>query len=182
QQTDVTDLYAPHNTAHHFWDFRGCSTDHAKVDSLGLNANLMNGAFCTMSGVRLNGVDSYIDIDSWEWGGTTSIEAFFRFESPPENTPIFDFNSGVTEDKVTVTTALPTSILDLSCAGNGADHRGNACGGRAGENTYTVDHGDAAGTTITTTAPQVVYSNSEYYHIGYLVDGSLDYSSASDEH
>jgi hypothetical protein len=26
QQSDVTDLYSPHNTAHHFWDFRGCST------------------------------------------------------------------------------------------------------------------------------------------------------------
>lgn len=29
QQSDVTDLYAPHNTAHHFWDFRGCSTGEA---------------------------------------------------------------------------------------------------------------------------------------------------------
>ncbi|GMI04074.1 hypothetical protein TrLO_g15739 [Triparma laevis f. longispina] len=148
----------------------------------GVVVTTMDIPACAPSGIALDGSDDFIDIEDWKWGGTTSIETFFRFNSIGEDSPIFDFNSGPSEDKVTISSKVPTSILDLSCAGNGADHRGNACGGRAGENTYTVDHGDAAGTTITTTAPQVVYSNSEYYHIGYLVDGSLDYSSASDEH
>ncbi|GMI09414.1 hypothetical protein TrVE_jg8804 [Triparma verrucosa] len=33
QQSDVTSLYAPHNTAHHFWDFRGCTTGAPVRDS-----------------------------------------------------------------------------------------------------------------------------------------------------
>ena len=31
QQSDVTDVYAPHNTAHHFWNFRGCTTGEAML-------------------------------------------------------------------------------------------------------------------------------------------------------
>ncbi|GMH58539.1 hypothetical protein TrLO_g835 [Triparma laevis f. longispina] len=37
QQSNVTDLYAPHNNAHHFWDFRGCTTGSPVTDSIVTN-------------------------------------------------------------------------------------------------------------------------------------------------
>ena len=35
QQSYVTDLYAPHNTAHHFFDFRNCDATTPVIDSVG---------------------------------------------------------------------------------------------------------------------------------------------------
>ncbi|GMI06680.1 hypothetical protein TrVE_jg3, partial [Triparma verrucosa] len=127
-----------------------------------------NGPTCTASGISLDGIDDYVDIDDWTWGGTISMEAFFKFNSIGANSPITDFSTVPSEDRVAISSVPSSSILDLSCAGNSGNHRGNACGGRQGESLYTVDHGDAAGTTITTTYS--TYQNSEYYHIGYLVD------------
>ena len=37
--SDVTSLYAPYNTAHHFWDFRGCTTGANVTDSIAGDLN-----------------------------------------------------------------------------------------------------------------------------------------------
>ncbi|GMI18317.1 hypothetical protein TrLO_g6179 [Triparma laevis f. longispina] len=77
-KSDVTSLYVPHNTAHHFWDFRGCSTGSPVTDSIAgdLVATPMNGPTCSADGLGLDGSDDWADIDDWEWGGTTSFEVY----------------------------------------------------------------------------------------------------------
>lgn len=42
-QSDVTDLYAPYNTAHHFWDFRGCSTGEPQCKDRRCEAKAIGG-------------------------------------------------------------------------------------------------------------------------------------------
>ncbi|GMH80857.1 hypothetical protein TrST_g10650 [Triparma strigata] len=96
QQLDVTDLYAPHNTAHHFWDFRGCTTGGSVTDSIAgdLVATPVNGASCGADGLRLDGNNDYADIDDWEWGGTTSFEVYVKYDTWGYYTYVFDLNSG----------------------------------------------------------------------------------------
>ncbi|GMH54679.1 hypothetical protein TL16_g01722 [Triparma laevis f. inornata] len=83
QQLDVTELYAPHNKPHHFWDFRGCTAGEAVIDSTNgeLMATPMNGPACGAHGISLDGNDEYVDIDGWEWDGTTSIEVYVKHDS-----------------------------------------------------------------------------------------------------
>ncbi|GMH74684.1 hypothetical protein TrLO_g1944 [Triparma laevis f. longispina] len=71
QQSDATELYAPHNTAHHFWDFRGCTTGSPVMDSIAsdLVATPKSNPVCGPEGIQMDG-DDYVDIDDWEWGGT----------------------------------------------------------------------------------------------------------------
>ena len=62
-------------TADHSWDFRGCSNDAPIVDSAGgLGATLMSGATCAADGVSFDGVDDYVDLEDWEWGGALTVE------------------------------------------------------------------------------------------------------------
>ncbi|GMH67555.1 hypothetical protein TrLO_g9398 [Triparma laevis f. longispina] len=83
QQLDVIDLYAPHNTAHHFWDFRGCSEGSPVADLIAgdLAARPSGGPTCSADGLILDGINDYADIDDWTWGGTTSIEVYVKYDS-----------------------------------------------------------------------------------------------------
>ncbi|GMH79533.1 hypothetical protein TL16_g08176 [Triparma laevis f. inornata] len=101
QLSDVTVLYAPHNTAHHFWDFRGCTKGSAVEDSIARNLKATPNASdysklpeCSGDGITFDGKPSekqYVDIDDWEWGGTTSFEVYVKYHSFNENTRVFDF-------------------------------------------------------------------------------------------
>ncbi|GMH50045.1 hypothetical protein TrVE_jg3029, partial [Triparma verrucosa] len=102
QQSDVTELYAPHNTAHHFWDFRNCSTGNTVTDSIAgdLVATPKNGPICGADGLRLDGNDDYADVDDWEWGGTTSIEVYVKYDSINSYSRVFGFGNGAESDNV----------------------------------------------------------------------------------
>ncbi|GMI03344.1 hypothetical protein TrLO_g13981 [Triparma laevis f. longispina] len=102
QQSDVTALYAPHNTAHHFWDFRGCNNGASITDSIAgyLSAAPRNGPTCSPSGITIADSDDYLDIIDWEWGGTTSIEVLVRYDSFNSYGRIFDFGNGAGNDDV----------------------------------------------------------------------------------
>ncbi|GMH51735.1 hypothetical protein TrST_g11026 [Triparma strigata] len=103
QQSDVTDLYAPHNSAHHFWDFRGaCSEDLPATDSIAgdLVATPLHGSTCGDDGVNLDGNSNYADIDDWEWGGPVSIEVYVKYNSFNGYSRVFDFSNGVDSDNV----------------------------------------------------------------------------------
>ena len=68
-------------TADHGWDFRGCVDGETVVDAAAgseLQATLMNGAQCTADGVAFDGVDDYVDLDDWKWGGALTIEVYVR--------------------------------------------------------------------------------------------------------
>lgn len=71
-------------SADHGWDFRGCVDGEVVVDEGAgseLKATLMNGALCTAEGVAFDGVDDYVDLDDWQWGGALTIEVYVRERS-----------------------------------------------------------------------------------------------------
>ncbi|GMH73473.1 hypothetical protein TrST_g4716 [Triparma strigata] len=113
QQSDVTDLYAPHNTAHHFWDFRGCTTGGTVTDNIAgdLVATPVNGPVCGADGLRLDGNNDYADIDDWEWGGTTSIEVYVKYDSFNDYSRVFDFSNGAGSDNVLLYNYGTTSTI-----------------------------------------------------------------------
>ncbi|GMI15927.1 hypothetical protein TrVE_jg10219, partial [Triparma verrucosa] len=125
QQLDVTDLYAPHNTAHHFWDFRGCTTGGSVTDSIAgdLVATPVNGPVCGGDGLRLDGNNDYADIDDWEWGGTTSFEVYVKYDSFNIYSRVFDFGSGGSSDNVFLNNVGTTSNLEWGIF-QGSTHKG----------------------------------------------------------
>ena len=99
---DVATLYAPHNKEHHFWDFRGCTTGETVTDRIAgdLVATPKNGATCSADGIVFDGSDDYVDIGDWEWGGTTSIEVYVKYDNTADTSRVFDF--GNEEDDMVV--------------------------------------------------------------------------------
>ncbi|GMI24835.1 hypothetical protein TeGR_g6113 [Tetraparma gracilis] len=63
-----------------------------------LEATLMNGASCAADGVAFDGVDDYVDLDDWEWGGAFTIEVHVKPESFNWNSRVLDFGSGPNSD------------------------------------------------------------------------------------
>ncbi|GMH57983.1 hypothetical protein TL16_g02514 [Triparma laevis f. inornata] len=114
QQLDVTDLYAPYNTAHHFWDFRGCTTGSPVTDSIAkdLVATPKNGAACKPDGISLDGNNDHVDIDDWEWGDSTSIEVYIKYDAFNSNSPVFDFGKGQENDNVFLWNSGATSSIE----------------------------------------------------------------------
>ncbi|GMH76490.1 hypothetical protein TrLO_g8186 [Triparma laevis f. longispina] len=123
QQSDVTDLYAPHNTAHHFWDFRGCTTGGTVTDSIAgdLVATPLNGPVCGADGLRFDGNNDYVDLDDWEWGGTTSIEVYVKYDSFNSASRVFDFGSGADSDNVLLCNYGTGSTIQWSVRQGSAD-------------------------------------------------------------
>ena len=100
-------------TADHGLDFRGCSDSAPVMDSAAeseLKATLMNGA-CTAEGVSLDGVDDYVDIDDWEWGGATSFEMLAKYENFNNYSPVFCFGNGEDGDSVYVANRKTESAI-----------------------------------------------------------------------
>ncbi|GMH71215.1 hypothetical protein TL16_g05594 [Triparma laevis f. inornata] len=116
QHSDVKELYAPHNTAHHFWDFRGCTTGGTVMDSIAgdLVATPMNGPVCLPDGLRLDGSDDYADIGDWEWGGTTSIEVYVKYDSFNYYSMVFNFGNGYNSDNVYLRNDVMESTIHWS--------------------------------------------------------------------
>jgi hypothetical protein len=50
-----------------------------------------NGPTCSSSGITLDGVDDYVDVMDWEWGGTTSVEVLVKYDSFNSGSRVFDF-------------------------------------------------------------------------------------------
>ncbi|GMH50582.1 hypothetical protein TrVE_jg12, partial [Triparma verrucosa] len=72
QQSDVTSLYSPHNTAHHFWDFRGCTTGAPVRDSTCSSS-------CESSSVwyfPMNQNTQYFDAESFTFSAEWTIETW----------------------------------------------------------------------------------------------------------
>ncbi|GMI02508.1 hypothetical protein TrLO_g61 [Triparma laevis f. longispina] len=138
QQLDVTDLYAPYNTAHHFWDFRGCTTGSPVTDSIAkdLVATPKNGAACKPDGISLDGNNDHVDIDDWEWGDSTSIEVYIKYDAFNSNSPVFDFGKGQENDNVFLWNSGATSSIEWGI------FRGSTCKyiGEGNFESYTWAH------------------------------------------
>jgi hypothetical protein len=89
------------DTADHAWDFRGCTDGVPVVDEASaLEATLMNGVSCTAEGVAFDGVDGYVDLDDWEWGGALAIEVYVRYDSFNKWSRVLDLSSGKNSDNI----------------------------------------------------------------------------------
>jgi hypothetical protein len=90
------------DTADHAWDFRGCTDGLPIVDDADgseLQATL-RGAECSAEGVRLNGFSSFVEIDTWEFGGALSIEMYVKHGAFNDWSRVLDFGSGDPLDNV----------------------------------------------------------------------------------
>ncbi|GMH80855.1 hypothetical protein TrST_g10650 [Triparma strigata] len=105
------------DAAHHFWDFRGSRTCRVYDDfatTVDLIAVPMNGATCSADGLSLDGNDDYADITDFEFGGTTSIEVYVKYDSFNNFGRVFDFSNGENSDNVYLSTWSTTSTVDWS--------------------------------------------------------------------
>ena len=88
----------------HDFDFRGCITGAAVTDAFSLSATPYNGPTCSSYGMYFDGVDDYLVLTNWNWGGATSFEVFVKFQSFSQTwSRIFDFGSGLSSDNVILT-------------------------------------------------------------------------------
>jgi hypothetical protein len=90
------------DTADHAWDFRGCTDGVPIVDDADgseLQATL-RGAECSAEGVRLNGFSSFVEIDTWEFGGALSIEMYVKHGAFNHWSKVLDFGSADPLDNV----------------------------------------------------------------------------------
>ena len=83
------------------WDFRGCTDGVPTEDKFSpLRATAKYGARCSSEGMIFNG-HGWVDIDDWEWGGTTSIEVYFKYNKIlKRNRMLFDFSTGMNSNNV----------------------------------------------------------------------------------
>ena len=83
-------------TYSHGWDFRDCKEDEYVMDNIGdtLKATLINSPICTSEGITLDGINQYIDLDAWEWGGTTSFEMYVKWDDLSKWSRLFEFADG----------------------------------------------------------------------------------------
>ena len=80
----------------HEYDFRGCS-DGAVVDTYdgNLQAAQLHGAHCSAEGMVFDGVDDYVALDPWEFGGAAmSAEVVVKYQSLNSYSRVFDFGDG----------------------------------------------------------------------------------------
>ena len=72
---------------------------------------LFQGPTCSRDGLRLDGSDDYADIDDWEWGGTTSIEVYVKYNSFNNYSRVFDLSNGGGSDNVNLLNSKATSTI-----------------------------------------------------------------------
>ena len=111
--SDVTYVYAPHNKAHHFWDFRGCTTGAGVRDGIAgdLAATPANGPTCSASGITMDGINDFVNIGDWNWGGAVSFEVYVKYDRFNSWSRIFDFGNGASSDNVYLANVGATSTI-----------------------------------------------------------------------
>jgi len=94
----------------YYWDFRDCDSSHGVFSADGLlKATLVNGAVCSSAGIVLDGVDDFIDIDDWEWGGKMTFEVFAKWSNLERNFSLFDFHNGDGKEGVSLSRSSMSS-------------------------------------------------------------------------
>ena len=108
----------------HVFEFRGASTSATTItDSYdsSITAELKNGAFISALGVNLDGVDDYLDLTPWEFGGATTVETYVNYSSVVNTTimnfdasdasPTFSHEETVTPGNNTVVSISPSFVF-----------------------------------------------------------------------
>jgi hypothetical protein len=97
------------NQANEPWVFGEISNVY--MSELNIVANPMNGAVCSTDGIELDGVDDFVDITSFEFGGTTSFEVYVKYDSFNTHSLVFDFSNGAGSDNVILYNYHTTSTI-----------------------------------------------------------------------
>ena len=112
---DTTTIPSPD----HEFDFQGCSdvsdTADTGIEGAGIVATAVNGAACSNEGIMFDGVDDYVDINSWQFGGEAlTIEAFVKFGAFNLWSRIFDFGNGEYGDEVFLAHQAETGVAQFT--------------------------------------------------------------------
>ncbi len=85
--------HTPLITPTYNWDFRVASSTSVTDSVGGLTATYEGGATSdTTNGVLLDGVNDFIDLDNFEFGGVCSWEVYFKFETRKNQTAVVQFS------------------------------------------------------------------------------------------
>jgi hypothetical protein len=86
----------------HEWDFRGCTTGATVTDTYStlLATPSATGTTCSSYGMAFSGSSSFVTLQSWNWGGSTSFEVFAKYSSFNSYASLFDFGNGQTDNNV----------------------------------------------------------------------------------
>jgi hypothetical protein len=79
-------------------------------DASGLQATLMNGASCTSEGVAFDGVDDYVDLDDWEWGGALTIESYVKYDTFHKWSRVLDFSDAGADNVILANYATSSTV------------------------------------------------------------------------
>ncbi|GMH97446.1 hypothetical protein TrST_g12666 [Triparma strigata] len=156
-----------------------------------LVATPKNGASCGADGLRLDGNNDYADIDDWEWGGTTSIEVYVKYDSFNDHSRVFDFSNGAGSDNVmlynqgTISTVGWQVLLGSAYKGHATSNFDSSTWTHvvatvSGTNMKIYKNGVLAGTRTDGWEPNVLtrsqhwLGRSAYSHEGYF-DGTIAY-------
>ena len=84
------------------WEFRNNTGISPVVDTVsGVVARTENGASSTSEGMVFDGVDDYLELSPWEFGGEyMTVEAYVKFGTFKKWSRIFDFGDGESDDNV----------------------------------------------------------------------------------
>ncbi len=92
--------------ASHEWEFRGCTTGAAVQDTRStMLATPFNDPVCSSEGISFDGVNQYLTLQSWSWGGSTSFEAFVSYSALVQDARVFDFGNGQQSDDIFLATS-----------------------------------------------------------------------------
>ena len=126
--TEIAVLYANRETKNPNIFSAPTTTVVDECDS-SITGSLMNGARITPKRLSLDGVDDYVDLTPWEFGGPTTVETYVKYDSV-ENITIMNFEvvpsaPAVSEISTLATVNLPTQpngeYGPFSVQVNGAD-------------------------------------------------------------
>ena len=98
----------------HSFDFRSCTTGQTITDSIDgvITASPINGPICGSTGLSFDGVNDYVSLTNWEWGGTTSFEAYVKYDSfTTSYSRVFGFGSGSADNNVMLCNRGSTSTI-----------------------------------------------------------------------
>ena len=106
--TAPTSVLAPD----HEFDFRGCTDGIDILDTYNnsIYAQAVNGAICSEDGMLFDGVDDFVDIAPWLFGGVLTIEAYLKLHSVAVSNLswVVDFADGASDNQIALGSASST--------------------------------------------------------------------------
>ena len=145
----------------HSFDFRSCTTGQTVTDSIDgeIIASPINGPICSSGGLSFDGVNDYVALTNWEWGGTTSFEAYVKYDSF-SHSRVFGFGSGAYNNNVMLYNGGDTSTIRLQV--------------RQGSTYKYISQGNYDSSTWTHVAATVSGTTMKIYKNGVLLGTKTD--------